>query len=166
MWNFLWCEWARSVTHHGPRLMINTGNITCAVSRYHCMPHLASTLLENSYVIKAGETVYIKVGSGGWPGPGYPGVPQQVAGWLQGSRSVEIWMLAASHGAQMLFRQVPPIPGGFTAIKKNQFLDGWWYLNLWNVCGNPGQAGGRLEDHTLAPKEKMMNVSIELLISK
>lgn len=26
-------------------LMINTGDITCGVSRYHCMPHLTSTLV-------------------------------------------------------------------------------------------------------------------------
>ena len=45
--------------------MINTGDITCGVSRYHCMPHLTSTLVENRYVIKNGEAVYIKVGHWG-----------------------------------------------------------------------------------------------------
>lgn len=51
-------------------LMINTGDITCGVSRYHCMPHLTSTLVENRYVIKNGEAVYIKApiycSSGDW----------------------------------------------------------------------------------------------------
>ena len=45
---------------HDSRLMINTGSITCSVSRYNCMPHLSSTSVENRYVIKTGETVYIK----------------------------------------------------------------------------------------------------------
>lgn len=83
MWNFLWCEWVPSVSHHAPpRLMINTGNITCGVSRYHCMPHLASTLLENSYVIKAGETVYIKVGSGGPCGSLVPWISAPTGCWV------------------------------------------------------------------------------------
>jgi len=52
------------------QLMINTGSITCSVSRYNCMPHLSSTSVENRYVIKTGETVYIKApiycSSGDW----------------------------------------------------------------------------------------------------
>lgn len=51
-------------------LMVNTGEITCAVSRYHCMPHLPSTLVESRHVIATGETVYIKApiycSSGDW----------------------------------------------------------------------------------------------------